>query len=284
LIDTLYVNGCSWTAGNELDEDPIFVEQLAKRGMTLHPAENHGVVNVKDSNDNIVGVAAEFWNEFTWAKNLADKLNLTLVNDSTGGGSNDRIVRTTIDYVRNLTPEQRNSTLIIIGWTLSIRNEICVKDNQSVPNWYRFNATRKFSETLTGDHTLSLAQIEQIDKIYKLWMTEVFNDYERVQSYFQGVYVLSNLLENLGIQYYFFNALPLWFQISDDMHEQIQNDFGSWLSWHNNHTNIQDIDSTMLYFVRENKYKVAPYGHPLVEAHSAWSDHLGEVLKDIKIV
>ena len=274
MIDTLYVNGCSWTAGNELDEDPIFAEQLAKRGMTLHPTERHGVVNVKDSNDNNVGIAADFWNEFTWAKHLADKLNLNLINDSAGGGSNDRIVRTTVDYVRNLTPEQRSRTLIIIGWTLSIRNEICVKDKQSVPNWYRFNATRKFSETLTFDHTLSSAQVEQIDKVYKLWMTDIFNDYERVQSYFQGVYLLSNLLENLGIRYYFFNALPLWYFVSDEMVGEIQNNLGSWLGWHNNHTNIQAIDSTMQHFVREHNYKIASGGHPLVEAHATWAEEL----------
>jgi hypothetical protein len=274
LIDTLYVNGCSWTAGNELDEDPIFAEQLAKRGMTLHPTERPGVVNVKDSNDNKVGISADFWNEFTWAKRLTDKLNLNLINDSTGGGSNDRIVRTTIDYVRNLTPEQRNSTLVIIGWTFSTRNEICVTDTQNVPIWFRFNASGKFSETLTLDHTLSLAQIEQIDKVYKLWMTDIFNDYERVQSYFQGVYMLSNLLENLGIRYYFFNALPCWYFVSDEMVSEIQNNLGSWLSWHDNHTNIQAIDYTMQRFVREHNYKIAPGKHPLVEAHAAWADEL----------
>jgi hypothetical protein len=96
--------------------------------------------------------------------------------------------------------------------------------------------------------------------------------------------LLSNLLENLGIRYYFFNALPCWYVFGDEMAAQIQTDFGSWLSWHDNHTNIQAIDSTMLRFVREHKFKIAPHGHPLVEAHAAWSDHLVEVLKDINIV
>lgn len=277
MIDTLYVNGCSWTAGNELDEDPIFVEHLAKRGMTLHLTENQGVLNVKDSNDNIVGVAAEFWNEFTWAKNLADKLNLTLVNDSTGGGSNDRIVRTTVDYVRNLTLEQRKQTLVIIGWTTSSRNEICVKDTHNVPNWYRFNATHKFSESLTLDHTLRPSQIEPIDKVHKLWMTEIFNEYERVHGYFQSVYLLSNLLESLGIRYYFFNALPCWYVLGDEA-EQIQNDFESWLSWHDNHTNIHGIYSTMYYFIHEHNYKIAPGKHPLVDGHIAWAE---ELLRDL---
>lgn len=284
MIDTLYVNGCSWTAGNELDEDPIFVEHLAKRGMTLHETENQGVVNVKDSNDNIVGIAAEFWNEFTWAKKLADKLNLNLINDSTGGGCNDRIVRTTVDYVRTLTPEQRSRTLIIIGWTFSNRNEICVKDKRNVPDWFRFNATHKFSETLTLDHALSAAQIEPLDKVHKLWMTEVFNDYERVNSYFQGVYLLSNLLENLGIRYYFFNALPCWYVFNDEMVERMQTDFSSWLSWHESHANMQGIDCTMQRFVHEHEFKLAPGKHPLVEGHSAWAEHLVDTMKDRKIV
>jgi hypothetical protein len=62
------------------------------------------------------------------------------------------------------------------------------------------------------------------------------------------------------------------------MHEQIQNEFGSWLNWHNNHINIQDIDSTMLHFVREHNYKIASGGHPLVEAHAAWAE---ELLRDL---
>lgn len=281
LIDTLYVNGCSWTAGNELDEDPIFVEHITKRGMKLCKTESPGVVNVKDSNDNIVGIAAQFWNEFTWAKNLADKLDVNLINDSTGGGSNDRIVRTTIDYVRNLTQEQRNSTLIIIGWTFSNRNEICVNDTYNAPKWFRFNATHKFSESLTHDHTLSLEKIESVNEVHKWWMTEVFNDHERIHSYFKGVYLLSNLLENLGIQYYFFNALPCWYVFSDEMSEQLRNDFSSWIGWHENHPNILGIDNTMHRFVQDHDYKIATGKHPLVEGHQAWADHLLVKIKNL---
>jgi hypothetical protein len=272
LIDTLYVNGCSWTAGNELDEDPVFVEHLTNSGMTLHKTEIQGVVSVKDSNDNLVGVAADFWNEFTWAKNLADKLNLNLTNDSTGGASNARIVRTTIDYVRNLSPEQRKQTLVIIGWSASERNEICITDSHDIPDWYRFNVTQKFSESLTLDQKLSLPKVRAIDEFQKLWLADVFNIHERVHCYFQGVYLLSNLLENLGIRYYFFNSLP------NDV--VIQNDFGSWLSWHDNHNNIRRIDSTMFHFVDKHNYKIAPAGHPLVEAHAAWAE---ELLHDLTI-
>ncbi len=252
--------------------------------MTLHPAETLGVVNVKDSNDNLVGVAAKFWNEFTWGKNIADKLNLNLINDSTGGASNDRIVRTTVDYVRNLTPDQRKHTLVIIGWSNADRNEICVKDTHDVPGWFRFNTTRKFSETLTLDHTLSLSQIERIDKVHKLWMTEVFSEYERIHRYMQGVYLLSNLLENLGIRYYFFNALPIWYVFSDEILEQRQIDFGDWLGWHDSHTNIQPIHDTMQYFIHEHGYKLAPGKHPLVDGHRAWAEHLIHAMKDRNIV
>lgn len=276
MIDTLYVNGCSWTAGNELDEDPIFVEQLAKRGMTLHPTENPSVVNVKDSEDNVVGVAAEFWNEFTWGKNVADKLNLTLVNDSTGGGSNARIVRTTMDFVRTLSPEQRKQTLVIIGWSVPDRNEICINDTSDIPTWFRFNSTQKFSKSLTLNHTLSQSQVKLIDEVHSLWITDVLNIYERIHCYFQGVYLLSNLLENLGIRYYFFNALPC----CNEHDITVQNNFGSWLDWHNNHNNIRRMNSTMYRFVDKNKYKIAPAGHPLVEAHAAWAE---ELLHDLRI-
>ena len=42
------------------------------------------------------------------------------------------------------------------------------------------------------------------------YIVNIYDDRVGIHKYFQGVYLLSNLLENLGIRYYFFSALPQW--------------------------------------------------------------------------
>ena len=33
MIDTIYANGCSWTAGDEIEKDPKFIEYLNQHYM-----------------------------------------------------------------------------------------------------------------------------------------------------------------------------------------------------------------------------------------------------------
>jgi hypothetical protein len=55
-----------------------------------------------------------------FAKQLADRFNLTYTNIATAGGSNQRIIRTTIENLPTLDPKD---TFLLIGWSSFDRTE-----------------------------------------------------------------------------------------------------------------------------------------------------------------
>lgn len=82
----LLTNGCSWTWGG---------------GLGLDSAENDLIRNAS-----------------TWPAHLAKLLNADeVVQLAAGCGSNQRIMRTTLDWILKQTPERLSNTLAIIQWT-----------------------------------------------------------------------------------------------------------------------------------------------------------------------
>ena len=88
----LLANGCSFTLGSCMYDVETFIDQTEKREK----------------------------NRFS--KKLADKLNLEEINISTGGSSNDRIFRTTFDWIEN-NKEKVKDTLFVIGLSDNLRKE-----------------------------------------------------------------------------------------------------------------------------------------------------------------
>jgi hypothetical protein len=104
MIKTLYANGDSWTFGQELKDD------------------------------NTDHLTYKFYN--TWPWHVAQELKIPqLVNEAQGGGSNDRIFRKTIDYIRNYKgkPEE---LLVIVAWTTYERFELPVAVKREHNNGY----------------------------------------------------------------------------------------------------------------------------------------------------
>lgn len=96
-MKTLYTNGCSWTYGGGLDS-PDTVEHINN----LH--------------DNIV-----------WPAHLKKLLNCdNVINQSAGGGSNQRICRTTFEWVNSQSKETLENTIAVIQWSLNDRYEYYV--------------------------------------------------------------------------------------------------------------------------------------------------------------
>ena len=96
-MKTLFVNGCSWTYGGGIDT-PDTKEHITH----LH--------------DNIV-----------WPAHVQRLMNFDeQVNLSAGCGSNQRICRTTFDWVSKQTPETLKNTTVIIQWSCEDRYEYYV--------------------------------------------------------------------------------------------------------------------------------------------------------------
>ncbi|MBR18632.1 MAG: hypothetical protein CMA64_00545 [Euryarchaeota archaeon] len=91
-IKTLYTNGCSWTYGEELGEQNDPNEQSYK-----------------------------FYNSWPW--HVAQQYKIPqLINDARGGGSNERIFRRTVEFIRN-TKIKYSELAIIVAWTSAERTE-----------------------------------------------------------------------------------------------------------------------------------------------------------------
>jgi hypothetical protein len=112
----LYVNGCSHTAAAEAAVDHAFAEDDSRYhhlGRRAHP-------------DNLA---------VSWCTHLARELKFGLICDAESASSNDRIIRTTTDWINN-NPDQLKDVFIIIQWTTWEREEWYHQGT-----WYQVNAS-----------------------------------------------------------------------------------------------------------------------------------------------
>jgi len=281
MIETLYVNGCSWTAGNEIESDPGFKLFTESKGWKLQDPLDPINWNLVDADGQLVSRVDEHYNTFNWAGRLQQALKLPhLINDATGGGSNDRILRTTVQHIMSMPEQDRKHTLVVIGWTVSDRSEIYVGND-----WHRFNAAQPFSSTADRYFLPDETILKNIDKFQEDYILNVFSDYQRVHNYFQTIYLLSNLLDNLKIKYYFFNALPAWWNAgSSSVSCDVQAEFPEQLIWADTHTKFHPREDSMFKYVNQNNCPVAQYGHPMFQGHEMWANHLLTAMQNRKII
>ncbi len=277
MIEHLYVNGCSWTAGNELDQDVSFDLYIDSLGMYKENPNDPYNWNLLDKNTNeIRAFYSDYYNEFNWGKYVSKNLNLNYINEAMGAGSNARIVRTTLDYVLSLTEEQRKELLIIIGWTCSDRSEIYLENS-----WQVWNHTQPFSQTVNRIIFNDPEKISAVEKIQEQSCVYIDSDTANLQNYFQSVYMLANTLENLGVKFFFFNALPAWWTGGDmKCTINVEEEFKKYVEWHEQHPNILGAADSMYAFINDNKIPVAKHFHPLCLGHKLWAEYLLEVIKD----
>ena len=84
----LYTNGCSFVYGDELS----------------------------NPNDN------EWLEKKRWSRIFSEKYNVKEINESENGSSNNRIYRTTKDWVLG-NKDKLEDTFVVLGWSQSVRTE-----------------------------------------------------------------------------------------------------------------------------------------------------------------
>ena len=157
MINYIYANGCSYVAG---------------AGLISHTK--------KKLND------LKYYLK-TSVHLLAEELNCEYFNDAKGGGSNQRIVRTTIDWLLE-NKDKWNEVLVLIGWTGFFRYEI-----QQGKKWIPINTEESEIEFLGS-------KIPTTD-FWKLYL-KAFNDAEAMYSrYLDLILYLQLFLEANNIKY-----------------------------------------------------------------------------------
>jgi hypothetical protein len=129
-----------------------------------------------------------------FAKQLAQQFNLEYTNIALPGGSNQRIIRTTIEALPDLDPDE---TFILIGWSSWERTEwfwdnewhaICEDPGYSVP---------EFAQARWQQHT-NHCRNQFTDKIsdHDMWTKSKEQEH--------AIWVFHQLLNNLGYKFLFF--------------------------------------------------------------------------------
>ena len=249
----LYTNGCSWTTGEELEHIP---EYAAWRQQ--HPED----------------YMQDFYNQYNWSRVLAEQLNATeFINQSIGGGSNNRMIRTTLDFIKKFPRSRINELIVVLGWTSCERGEIYI-DDQRLAGWHRFNMTQPFEDYIyhyerDGVKDI-IAQVTEYQKHY----TVIGNSYiGNVEKFFNQQWMMKNTLENLGIKYLFFQAVPAWWdtwmqEMGIDVYKKHEKDLD--LTVHDNNIGTNPIMSMQTQCAL-NGFPHGPHHHVLKEGHEFWA-------------
>lgn len=246
MDNILYTNGCSWTAGDGITSDPAFVKTSNTR-TDLHTSR-----------------------KLTWSSVLGAKLGYTVLNDAIGGGSNKRVIRTTCNFLMNYPKDRYKDLTVVIGWTTVDRDEIFLEDTIR-GNWYRFNAHQQFSTSITG--TIHPLQLGDIDKYQKAYITHIYNQGANMELYIQQKYLLSNLLNSLGVKYLFFDSLPGEFVDNGLIN------YNAELEKIKTPNMITDI--TFNSFCLDNKISISKCIHPMIDGHRLWGEYLYEKIHSL---
>lgn len=226
----LYTNGCSWTAGDEINHyNAIMTNNL------------------------------RYYN--TWPWYLKEKLDIPiLINEATGGGSNKRIFRKTVNFIDNYIKSGKNpkDLMIVNGWSTEERTEVAVKNFKADTQYVRFLIHRALDGFALDSHTTNL--IEQYHKIYyELYDTDIA--IEETVFYLK---TLRTLTKGWGITYFDFPALVFW-----------KNQYHPYLN------NLHDFHvKSFIETVNEHSWPTHKFGHPTIETHQKWADVLFSFIQE----
>lgn len=261
----LYANGCSFTWGDELASvikpKKFTVEQRKRWEKILenrpprHDDYWAGSIVMSDNE--------EYRLKYSWPGQLAELLDCEeFDNDAFPGGSNERMLRTTIDWVlcnKNRCPD----LFVVIGWTYHSRFELWNEEKKCY---------KQFNPNIRG-----------LDKDEKLFIESYwrycYNDYERISNFLHCVITLQTFLKYHKIDFLFFNAIQdlnglnrFDLSIFDHLLNEIDRDHYFLLE-----------KGTFNTWDEEKKYPRGPDFHPLEKGHAEWAKVLYDCINDNKL-
>jgi hypothetical protein len=226
----IYVNGDSHSAGAEAVNNHCFAGDDSKYWQWNMRWEPHP--------DNL---------RVSYGRVLADMLGANLYCQARSAGSNDRIIRTTKEYLANNRPDA-----IVIGWTTWEREEWY---DEETDFWYQVNGSgidsvpkkwetryKEFVISLDGDKWVE----KTIDAHEKIWQ---FRDY----------------LENLKIPYLFFNCHLAFDHIVSNVPRY---------EWGENYLDPYNSDASYLNTLCQLGFAPNKYSHFGTDAHKKWAEIL----------
>ena len=142
--------------------------------------------------------------EKAWPKKLGDSLGYKSINLAISGASDDRVSRTTIEYIGKLklTSEFNPSKLfVVISWPGLYRTEIFTTSTNEGGFW-----DKGWMPMVAGNDETYKRQCSKSSYIfYKAWLMRLNITQETVR-YYSNVLLLQNFLKQNNVKYLFWNA------------------------------------------------------------------------------
>jgi hypothetical protein len=241
----LIVNGDSNTYGEELVPDEykskLSLQYAGTPGCILTPCETNSERKLFD----------EYRSKHCWGYKLGELIGANqVINLGWPGGSNDRIVRTTLEYIDSNHQNIKNNPdnyIFIIGWTAPDRTEFYVEQYKNYKN---------FHPTSTNEEV-------------EYYFTRLSTDHGSRQRSYQHIVTLQNTFKKLGLKYIFFAAYPSY------------NIFDFNIFKPSTYSNLIDtsliIQETMHGYLG-NSYAKGPRYHYFEEGHAVWAKYIEKFL------
>ena len=240
----LYVNGCSMSDGSCLKKyDKERVKKL-------------DYVN----NDN--------WDigfDERWSKLLSKKLEIEEINEAQHGGSNDRIIRMTIDWCSN-NKSKLKDTLFVIGWTSFNRFEF----------WDNF--LNRFVQVSNGEPTHNDRDDKRLQLYVNQYWKERHNDLETYDKLLRKVISLQSFFKSNNLSFLFVDAIGNQIKIIKEHRYESFVDKKHWWNYDEQVNSFSDLAFKLDSFgIDYNDGE----GHPGIEAHEELSEQLYVKVKNI---
>ncbi len=233
----LYVNGCSHTAAAEAVVPDVFAVDDGRYGIDRRPHP----INL----------------EASWGKHLSRMLNTEFYCDAETAASNDRILRTTTDWIHN-NYSRLYDTVMVIQWTTWEREEWFHAESNY---WYQVNASG-----------IDMVPPEWQDR-YKQYVTEV-DWHQKTQQAHQAIWELHCELKAQSIRHLFFSGHSTFSDIQDQK------------DWEVDYIDPYLRSSSYNAVLENNGFEhTRPFGYHFgKEAHCFWAKHVLQYMLNNQIV
>jgi len=150
-----------------------------------------------------------------WATKLGNKLNMDVVNLGESGGSNQRILRTTTEWILDFfyydpTYETAKDLYVVIGWSnpdrielrmdKSMFNQLSPESNNDDIVKYR---KEEFETNKLYTPIVPVISKRRDDEFHKYWINNFYDRFGSLESTAHCIYHTQQLLESHGVEYDF---------------------------------------------------------------------------------
>jgi hypothetical protein len=255
----LHAYGCSWTAGegcNRFIEDTLTGEEKLK-----------------------------FQNENSWVNFLAEKLNISYINNGICGNSNNKIFNKLVEDVRN-NKIQKND-FITIMWSSSLRDVVPFLPNGEWVTWSVKHLIQEPHKFINAHNTENTDYNSFFTKYKEFFIGELFNqNYYNIVSQNYIIFI-QKLLEHYGIKYIMcdsFESMIMDLNKKDDVKHNIDKKY----YWNFNEKTFRDfLNETNRLDIWEHQdttYNTRATQHPNKIGYNLISEELYGYIKNNKIL